>query len=180
MMGLNFNEVDQMKNDSKIRISFNEEARNDAKIKVIGVGGGGGNAVNRMIEAGLKHVEFIAANTDAQALRRNKAPMMVQLGPRAVVSTESVSFPDVGSLLPLAETEAVSWRVPCATAATVMWIFAVPPLLIGPRAHVTTPADWVHAPWLAVAAPYRTCAGSVSCAETSVAMSGPPFVTVIV
>ena len=41
-----------MKNDSGIRISFNEEARNDAKIKVIGVGGGGGNAVNRMIDAG--------------------------------------------------------------------------------------------------------------------------------
>jgi len=45
-----------------------------AKIKVVGVGGGGGNAVNRMIESGLKHVEFSAANTDAQALRRSKAP----------------------------------------------------------------------------------------------------------
>src|SRR5208282_2003743 len=43
-----------MKNDSSIRISFNEEPTNDAKIKVIGVGGGGGNAVNRMIDAGVE------------------------------------------------------------------------------------------------------------------------------
>ena len=42
-----------MTNDSSIRISFNEDTRNDAKIKVIGVGGGGGNAVNRMIDAGM-------------------------------------------------------------------------------------------------------------------------------
>ena len=53
-----------MTNDSSIRISFNEEARNDAKIKVIGVGGGGGNAVNRMIESHLEGVEFVVANTD--------------------------------------------------------------------------------------------------------------------
>ena len=61
-----------MSTDS-IRISFNEEARNDAKIKVIGVGGGGGNAVNRMISAALKGVEFIAINTDLQALERCNA-----------------------------------------------------------------------------------------------------------
>ena len=48
-----------MTKDSSIRISFNEEARNDAKIKVIGVGGGGGNAVNRMIDAGVEGIEFI-------------------------------------------------------------------------------------------------------------------------
>jgi cell division protein FtsZ len=57
-----------MTTDSSIRISFNEEARNDAKIKVIGVGGGGGNAVNRMIDAGVEGIEFIVANTDLQAL----------------------------------------------------------------------------------------------------------------
>src|ERR1700686_3958703 len=57
-----------MKSDSKIRISFNEEPLNDAKIKVIGVGGGGGNAVNRMIDAGGEGIEFIVANTDLQAL----------------------------------------------------------------------------------------------------------------
>ena len=72
-----------MKNDSGIRISFNEEARNDAKIKVIGVGGGGGNAVNRMIDAGVEGIEFIVANTDLQALRMSHAPVKLQLGREA-------------------------------------------------------------------------------------------------
>ena len=53
-----------MSKEGGIRISFNEEARNDARIKVIGVGGGGGNAVNRMIDAGMDGIEFIVANTD--------------------------------------------------------------------------------------------------------------------
>lgn len=51
-----------------------------AKIKVIGVGGGGGNAINHMVSAGLKDVDFIAVNTDAQDLRRNRAPYLVQVG----------------------------------------------------------------------------------------------------
>ena len=69
-----------MKKDSSIRISFNEEPVNDAKIKVIGVGGGGGNAVNRMIDAGVEGIEFIVANTDLQALRLSRAPVKLQLG----------------------------------------------------------------------------------------------------
>jgi len=67
--------VDKMKKDNSIRISFNEEPVNDAKIKVIGVGGGGGNAVNRMIDAGVDGIEFIVANTDLQALRLSRAPV---------------------------------------------------------------------------------------------------------
>ena len=46
-----------------------------ARIKVIGIGGGGGNAVNRMIEAGIEGIEFLVANTDLQALKRSKAPI---------------------------------------------------------------------------------------------------------
>ena len=69
-----------MTNDSSIRISFNEEPLNDAKIKVIGVGGGGGNAVNRMIDSGMEGIEFIVANTDLQALRLSRAPVKLQLG----------------------------------------------------------------------------------------------------
>jgi cell division protein FtsZ len=53
---------------------------NLANIKVIGVGGGGGNAVNRMIAANLEGIEFIVANTDAQALEMSKAPTKIQLG----------------------------------------------------------------------------------------------------
>ena len=51
-----------------------------AKIKVIGVGGGGGNAINHMVSSGLKDIDFIAVNTDAQDLRRNRAPYLVQVG----------------------------------------------------------------------------------------------------
>ena len=52
-----------------------------ARIKVVGCGGGGGNAVNRMIESGLRHVEFCAANTDAQALRRSTSSEPLLLPP---------------------------------------------------------------------------------------------------
>ena len=51
-----------------------------ARIKVIGIGGGGGNAVNRMIEAGIEGIEFLVANTDLQALKRSRAPIKIQLG----------------------------------------------------------------------------------------------------
>ena len=53
----------------EMRITFHEEMPRGARIKVIGVGGGGGNAVNRMIQAHMEGVEFIAANTDVQALK---------------------------------------------------------------------------------------------------------------
>ena len=70
-----------MKDDigSKIRFHLAEENLS-AKIKVIGIGGGGGNAVNRMIEAGIEGVEFIAINTDKQALNHNLAPVKIQIG----------------------------------------------------------------------------------------------------
>ena len=59
---------------------FGLEMDQVAKIKVIGVGGGGNNAVNRMIEEGLKNVEFIAVNTDKQALALSKAGQKIQIG----------------------------------------------------------------------------------------------------
>ena len=66
------------------RCAFNFTTRPCAErdIKVIGVGGGGGNAVNRMIQAGMEGVEFIAANTDVQALKLSQAPVKLQLGVR--------------------------------------------------------------------------------------------------
>ena len=64
-----------------MRIKFVDDFKEQpAVIRVVGLGGAGGNAVNRMIEAGVAHVEFISANTDAQALRRNLAPVRLQLG----------------------------------------------------------------------------------------------------
>ena len=68
----------------------------EAKIKVIGVGGAGGNAVNRMIEAGLSGVEFIAINTDAQVLRTSAAPERVQIGAMLTQGLGSGGIPDVG------------------------------------------------------------------------------------
>src|SRR3989339_1412420 len=66
---------------SETRIRYNNDFQDrEAVIKVIGVGGGGGNAVNRMVEADIRLVEFVAVNTDAQDLRRSKAPNRIQIG----------------------------------------------------------------------------------------------------
>lgn len=67
-----------------------------AKIKVIGVGGGGSNAVNRMIEFGLQGVEFIAVNTDAQALLKSKAPKRMQIGEKLTRGLGAGARPEIG------------------------------------------------------------------------------------
>ena len=64
-----------------ISFEFDADAELQARIKVVGVGGGGGNALNTMISSDLEGVEFIAANTDAQALPNNLAQHKIQLGP---------------------------------------------------------------------------------------------------
>jgi len=96
-----------MKKESDIRISFNEEARNDAKIKVIGVGGGGGNAVNRMIDAGMEGIEFITANTDLQALRMSRAPMKIQLGVKLTNGLGAGANPEVGRKAALEDSDKI-------------------------------------------------------------------------
>src|SRR5436309_8463558 len=96
-----------MKNDSKIRISFNEEPRNDAKIKVIGVGGGGSNAVNRMIDAGIEGIEFVVANTDLQALKRSRASTKIQLGGRLTKGLGAGADPEVGRQAALEDTDKI-------------------------------------------------------------------------
>ena len=69
-----------------------------AKIKVIGVGGGGGNAINHMVNSGLKDVDFIAVNTDAQDLRRNQAPYLVQVGEKITKGLGVGGDPEKGKL----------------------------------------------------------------------------------
>lgn len=81
---------------SGISIYIDEPPITGARIKVIGVGGGGGNAVNRMIEAGIKGVEFIVANTDLQALNASKAPVKIQLGTRSTRGLGAGSNPETG------------------------------------------------------------------------------------
>ncbi len=75
---------------------LDEEMQNVTNIKVIGVGGGGGNAVNRMVEAGLSGVEFVAMNTDQQALVNSKATQKVQLGAKLTKGRGAGADPEVG------------------------------------------------------------------------------------
>src|ERR1700694_5550678 len=96
-----------MKNENDIRISFNEETRNDAKIKVIGVGGGGGNAVNRMIDAGMEGIEFVTANTDLQALRMSRAPVKIQLGVKLTNGLGAGANPEVGRKAALEDSDKI-------------------------------------------------------------------------
>ena len=77
-------------------ISFSEEESSAIRIKVIGVGGGGCNAVNTMIAAGLNRVEFVVANTDVQALEKSEAPFKIQLGPERTRGLGAGARPDVG------------------------------------------------------------------------------------
>ena len=72
------------------------ELSNFAKIKVVGIGGGGSNAVNRMIESGLKGVEFIAINTDAQALSMSKSAKRIQIGAKLTRGLGAGARPEVG------------------------------------------------------------------------------------
>ncbi len=76
--------------------TFDSDDNNNAVIKVIGVGGAGGNAVNRMIEDGVQGVSFIAANTDVQALNSNNAEVKIQLGPKLTRGLGAGSHPETG------------------------------------------------------------------------------------
>ncbi len=93
--------------DNGLRICFNEEARNDARIKVIGVGGGGNNAVNRMIDSGMEHIEFIVANTDLQALRMSRAGIKIQLGVKLTNGLGAGANPEIGRKAALEDSDKI-------------------------------------------------------------------------
>lgn len=90
-----------------IKFFVDEPPITGARIKVIGVGGGGGNAVNRMIAAGVQGVEFIVANTDVQALNDSKAPMKIQLGSKLTRGLGAGSNPEVGRKAALEDYEKI-------------------------------------------------------------------------
>ncbi|HWR55886.1 MAG TPA: cell division protein FtsZ [Negativicutes bacterium] len=77
-------------------LEFDMDLEQYAEIKVIGVGGGGNNAVNRMISAGLRGVEFLSVNTDAQALLLSQAPMKIQIGEKLTKGLGAGANPEVG------------------------------------------------------------------------------------
>ncbi|MBL7178718.1 MAG: cell division protein FtsZ [Pseudomonadota bacterium] len=83
------------------------ENDNAAKIKVIGVGGAGGNAINNMIDSNLKGVKFIAANTDAQALEISKASVKLQIGEKLTLGLGAGAKPEIGREAALESTDAI-------------------------------------------------------------------------
>ena len=89
-------------------ITMTEESATPARIKVVGVGGGGGNAVNRMIQAGIRGVEFIAANTDLQVLRVNRAAQKIQLGIATSKGMGAGSNPEIGRTAALEDAEQIA------------------------------------------------------------------------
>jgi cell division protein FtsZ len=90
-----------------LRLKLDEEVRRGARIKVIGVGGGGGNAVNRMVQAGFDGVEFIVANTDLQALQQNAAPTKLQIGAKLTKGLGAGADPEIGRQAALEDTEKI-------------------------------------------------------------------------
>lgn len=94
--------------DSGIRFRLEDSPSiNGASIKVIGIGGGGGNAVNRMIEAGIEGVQFLVANTDVQALKRSNAPIKLQIGDKLTKGLGAGGNPNVGRESALEDTEKI-------------------------------------------------------------------------
>jgi cell division protein FtsZ len=92
--------------DDGLAVTLNEEYLG-AKIKVIGVGGGGGNAVNRMIQAGIKGVEFLVANTDLQAMRAALAPVKLQIGGKLTKGLGAGANPEIGKQAALEDTDRI-------------------------------------------------------------------------
>ncbi|MBA3248393.1 MAG: cell division protein FtsZ [Pyrinomonadaceae bacterium] len=90
-----------------ISIRIDDPPVTGARIKVIGVGGGGGNAVNRMIEAGIEGIEFLVANTDLQALKRSRAPIKIQLGSKLTKGLGAGANPEMGRNAALEDTEKI-------------------------------------------------------------------------
>jgi cell division protein FtsZ len=96
---------DETPGDGKLKISMDNEL--PARIKVIGVGGGGGNAVNRMIQAGIGGVEFLVANTDQQAMKQSLATTKIQLGSKLTKGLGAGANPEVGRQSALEDTDGI-------------------------------------------------------------------------
>jgi len=93
--------------ENDLRIHYDDKMPRGARIKVIGVGGGGNNAVNRMIAAHVEGVEFIAANTDVQALQVSNAPVKLQLGVKLTSGLGAGANPDIGRRAALEDSDKI-------------------------------------------------------------------------
>ena len=99
--------ADSSMDTQDLRLKLEAETTTGARIKVIGVGGGGSNAVNRMTRSGLDGVEFIVANTDLQALQQNAAPVRLQIGARLTKGLGAGADPNVGRAAALEDTDKI-------------------------------------------------------------------------
>ena len=90
---------------SELRLKLDEDRRAGARIKVVGVGGGGSNAVARMVKTGFQGVDFLVANTDLQALQANPAPVKVQIGSKLTKGLGAGADPNVGRQAALEDTD---------------------------------------------------------------------------
>ena len=100
-------DADDTRDGHRLRLRLDEEGSAGARIKVIGVGGGGSNAVNRMVRAGLEGVEFMVANTDLQALKTNAATVKLQIGSKLTKGLGAGADPNVGRHAALEDTEKI-------------------------------------------------------------------------
>jgi len=91
--------------EAELRLTLEHDFKPGARIKVIGVGGGGSNAVNRMLAARVNTIDFIVANTDAQALSQSVAPVRIQLGAKLTKGLGAGADPNVGRQAALEDTE---------------------------------------------------------------------------
>src|SRR5689334_18907500 len=98
---------DAAREAQRLRLRLDEEGSSTARIKVVGVGGGGSNAVNRMVQAGFDGVEFVVANTDLQALRANAATVKLQIGSKLTKGLGAGADPNVGRQAALEDTEKI-------------------------------------------------------------------------
>jgi cell division protein FtsZ len=103
----NTHDEEAARDAKRLRLRLDDESHSGARIKVIGVGGGGSNAVNRMVKTGLEGVEFIVANTDLQALQYNAAPVKLQIGSKLTKGLGAGADPNVGRSAALEDTEKI-------------------------------------------------------------------------
>ncbi len=97
---------DERAEDGKLKVSLGDDELT-ARLKVIGVGGGGGNAVNRMIAAGIKGVEFLVVNTDVQAMRASAASVKIQIGAKLTKGLGAGANPEIGKQAALEDTDRI-------------------------------------------------------------------------
>src|SRR5690606_27699246 len=98
-------DMKKMVDPAMLRLKLDEEVRSGARIKVVGVGGGGSNAVNRMVANGFDGVEFIVANTDLQALKFNPAGSKLQIGAKLTKGLGAGADPNIGRQAALEDTD---------------------------------------------------------------------------